>query len=84
MRAFRLKPKQQFASVLLCLPRHALQTVRMEQALWLLQNSDTPITQIPRIVGYANYTSFYRTFLDFYGISPSDAARSHPQDGGQG
>lgn len=56
----------------------------MEQALWLLQNSDTPITQIPRIVGYANYTSFYRTFLDFYGISPSDAARSHPQDGGQG
>ncbi len=63
--------------------RRYLQTVRMEQALWLLQNSDTPVTQIPRIVGYANYTSFYRSFLDFYGVSPSDAARSHPQNGGQ-
>ncbi len=47
-----------------------LQTVRMEQALCIIRNTDTPIIQIPSIVGYANYTSFYRTFLKYYGVSP--------------
>lgn len=53
-----------------------LQKVRMERALWLLQNTDTPITEIPKIVGYANYTSFYRTFLAFYRSSPSEKSRN--------
>lgn len=53
-----------------------LQRVRMERALWLLQNTDTPITEIPKIVGYANYTSFYRTFLAFYQSSPSEMSRN--------
>ena len=57
-----------------------LQMIRMEQALWILQNTNTPITQIPRIVGYANYTSFYRTFLGYYGITPSDVAEKVSQE----
>ena len=60
--------------------RSYLQTVRMEQALWILQNTDTPITQIPQIVGYANYTSFYRAFLGYYGVGPRDAAKNASQE----
>lgn len=44
--------------------------VRMEHALWLLQNTNMSLGQISSSVGYDNYSSFYRMFTETYHASP--------------
>ncbi len=48
-----------------------LKNVRMEHAMWLLQNSLLATTQIALLVGYENYSSFYRNFVSVYGVPPT-------------
>lgn len=47
-----------------------LTDVRMEHALWLLQNTNMSLGQISSSVGYDNYSSFYRMFTGTYHASP--------------
>ena len=51
-------------------PYQYLKNVRLEYALWLLQNTALSIKQIAHQVGYEYTSSFYRAFLDVYGESP--------------
>ena len=47
-----------------------LKNVRMDHAMWLLQNTGMSLGQIARSVGYDNYSSFYRMFMSTYQVSP--------------
>lgn len=49
-----------------------LTSVRMEQALWLLRNTDLHVTEVATAVGYHDHSVFYRAFEKHYGSSPSD------------
>ncbi len=50
-----------------------LKKVRMEHALWLLQHSEIPPPQISELVGYSDYSSFYRAFSATFHIAPNEA-----------
>ncbi len=52
-----------------------LKKVRMEHAIWLLQNTDVPLLQIAESVGYDSYSAFYRAFVAMYRISPGEVIR---------
>ncbi len=56
-------------------PFQYLKKVRMEHAMWLLLNSTVPLTQIAGLIGYNNYSSFYRAFLAAYRTPPGDILR---------
>ncbi len=52
-----------------------LKNVRMDHAMWLLQNTGMSLSQIARSVGYDNYSSFYRMFVGTYRTSPRSVSR---------
>jgi len=54
-------------------PHGHLIKVRLEHALWLLENSDISAEKISSAVGYKDFSSFWRGFKKEYGISPSQA-----------
>lgn len=45
---------------------------RMSQALYLLQNTTMPITEIIYLVGYENSSFFYKKFRQLYGVLPKE------------
>lgn len=45
---------------------------RMQQALYMLDNSRVPVTDIIEAVGYDNTSYFYRKFRERYGVSPKE------------
>ena len=47
-----------------------LQERRMQQALYLLKNTDFPIQNVCVQVGYSNNTFFYKLFKETYGVTP--------------
>ena len=47
-----------------------LQERRMQQALYLLKNTEFPIQDICVQVGYSNNTFFYKLFKETYGVTP--------------
>ena len=47
-----------------------LQERRMQQALYLLKNTDYPVQEICEQVGYTNNTYFYKLFQQTYGVTP--------------
>ena len=47
-----------------------LSEIRMEQACLLLSSTDYPLEQIGEIIGYQEYSSFYRAFHKETGMSP--------------
>ncbi len=51
-------------------PHRYLSGVRIARAHWLLTNSDVPVMQVAEMVGYADPSAFYRSFVRTYGISP--------------
>ena len=53
-------------------PHQYLVGRRMEYAMWLLENTDSPIQQIALSVGYSETSSFYRSFKKTYGFSPKE------------
>ena len=52
-----------------------VQNVRMHKAVELLKNSDVPITQIAREVGYYGDGYFQTAFKKYYGVSPGELRR---------
>lgn len=51
-------------------------TQRMLQAGFFLKNTNTPITEIAREVGYENQGFFYKKFQEYYHMSPVEYRRS--------
>ena len=47
-----------------------LQEKRLNQACWMLDNSDVRVEEIGRAVGYENLSYFHRMFREQYGCSP--------------
>lgn len=48
-----------------------LESIRMENAIKLIKETDKPITQIAIEVGFLSQNSFYKAFKRVYGTSPS-------------
>ncbi len=56
-------------------PHQYLIRLRMEHAMWLLENTDISVEQTALSVGYTDFSGFYRCFKKTYGISPSMARK---------
>jgi AraC-like DNA-binding protein len=52
-------------------PHRYLQRRRLERAMALLRETDTPVTEICLAVGFSSLGTFSRTFRDVVGTSPS-------------
>ncbi len=52
--------------------KELLQEKRMQQAVYLLTNSEIPVTDIIESVGYDNTSYFYRKFREKHGMSPKE------------
>ncbi len=63
-------------------PHRYLQRRRIERAMELLRNTDTPVTEICLAVGFTSLGTFSRTFRDVLGTSPR-AYRQQPRDDGE-
>ena len=50
--------------------KELLQEKRMQQAVYMLINSEIPVTDVIESVGYDNTSYFYRKFRERYGVSP--------------
>ena len=42
----------------------------MQQALYLIKNTDFPVQDVCAQVGYTNNTFFYKLFKETYGMTP--------------
>lgn len=49
-----------------------MQAKRMNQAAYMLANSQLPVSEIVDMVGYDNSSYFYRKFKERYGMSPKE------------
>ncbi|MFD2766596.1 helix-turn-helix domain-containing protein [Micromonospora eburnea] len=56
-------------------PHRYLQRRRVERAMYLLVQTDQPVTEICYAVGFASLGTFSRTFRDIVGESPSEYRR---------
>ncbi|RZU71989.1 AraC-like DNA-binding protein [Micromonospora kangleipakensis] len=56
-------------------PHRYLQRRRVERAMYLLVQTDQPVTEICYAVGFGSLGTFSRTFRDIVGESPSDYRR---------
>lgn len=43
---------------------------RMERAMLLLKNTTLSVEEISVMLGYSNFSNFYKTFKDYYGYTP--------------
>ena len=50
--------------------KQLLQSRRLQQAAYYLENTTLPVTRIIKKIGYENSSYFYRVYQDYYGISP--------------
>lgn len=62
--------KLEFKRVFNCSVNQYFLELKMEKAIFLLQNSDSPIYEIAEAVGYKNATHFSAAFKRFYGETP--------------
>lgn len=53
-------------------PHRYLQRRRVERAMYLLVQTDQPVTEVCYAVGFGSLGTFSRTFRDIVGESPSD------------
>ncbi|WP_446217226.1 helix-turn-helix domain-containing protein [Micromonospora sp. IBHARD004] len=56
-------------------PHRYLQRRRVERAMYLLVQTDQPVTEICYAIGFGSLGTFSRTFRDIVGESPSDYRR---------
>ena len=52
--------------------KELLQTRKLQQAAWLLQNTSLPTEKILKIIGYNNSSYFHRKFKEKYQCSPKE------------
>lgn len=53
-------------------PKHYIMNKRMEYAEMLLSNSTISINEVSTMVGYQYFSTFYRNFLRYSGMTPSE------------
>jgi AraC-like DNA-binding protein len=53
-------------------PMNFLVSSRMENAASLILHTDVSVTEIAYAVGYTDYSVFYKNFLKYHKISPSE------------
>ena len=53
-------------------PHNHLINVRLEQSMWLLENTELSAERISNAVGYGDFSSFWRAFKRKYSINPSE------------
>ena len=56
-------------------PHSHLISVRLEQAMWLLENTDLSVERISSAVGYGDFSSFWRAFRQKYSQTPGEIRR---------
>lgn len=56
-------------------PHKHLVNVRLEHAMWLLTNTSLTTERICEVVGYTDFSSFWRAFKRKYSCSPGDVRR---------
>ncbi len=61
-------------------PHQMIMKYRLHRAGELILATDAPITKISRDVGFADYTSFYKAFVNKFGISPQEYRTVHSTD----
>ena len=49
-----------------------LTQLRMENAAALVLSKELPLEQIANEVGYSSLSSFYRVFVNYYGMTPGE------------
>lgn len=60
-----------FAQLTGTTPKNYIAKKRVDHAALLVRNSDLTINEISRIVGYDDFSTFYRNFINIIGVSPS-------------
>ncbi|MFD2083314.1 AraC-type DNA-binding protein [Actinopolymorpha cephalotaxi] len=60
-------------------PHRYLQRRRVERAMFLLRETDAPVTEICFAVGFGSHGTFSRTFRDIVGRSPSAYRAESPR-----
>lgn len=60
--------------------KELVQTKRMNQATYMLTNSQVSVAEIIRMVGYDNTSYFHRKFKECYGVSPKEFREQVMQD----
>lgn len=60
--------------------KELVQTKRMNQAAYMLINSQVSVAEIIRMVGYDNTSYFHRKFKERYRISPKEFRMQHQQN----
>lgn len=56
-------------------PHAYIESLRMQNARWLLAHTDFSVQSIAERVGYAEFSSFWRGFVRTYGVTPSAVRR---------
>ena len=51
--------------------KHYINKKRIEHAALLVQNTDLPLTEVARMTGYEEFSTFYRNFKRITGVAPS-------------
>lgn len=51
---------------------YLLRDLRLRRAAWLLQNTDYSVERVMEETGYSNIASFYKTFRERFGKTPSE------------
>jgi AraC-like DNA-binding protein len=59
-------------------PHRYLQRRRVERAMFLLRQTDRPVTEVCLDVGFSSLGTFTRTFHDIVGETPTSFRRSRP------
>ncbi|MCR4676195.1 MAG: AraC family transcriptional regulator [Sphaerochaetaceae bacterium] len=56
-----------------------IQQLRINEAIWLLRNTETPIVEISQSVGFQDQSNFTRVFVKHTGQTPSGYRKTHSQ-----
>ncbi len=76
------KLKQVFPMACGMPPYAYLRLLRMEKAMRLLRNESRSVTETALEVGYSNLSHFSKTFIEHFGIKPSQARKSGTESSG--
>ena len=58
-------------------PQEYLMQCKLKRAAELLTETDYPVQEVSRLVGYDNPLTFSKTFKNFYGLSPKNYRNKH-------
>lgn len=53
-----------------------LQEAKLKKASFLLKNSEIPVIEVARNIGYENTSFFYKKFKEYYGCNPTEYRKS--------